>query len=76
MLLPFATFWLRIDQVCCRCYYQLRQLRLIARSLTFNAANATFEMFSKVKEIMRKYTPRMGSLKSRDGKERIPGRAV
>ena len=25
-------------------------------------------MFSKVKEITRKFTPRMGSLKSRDGK--------
>src|SRR6218665_3966377 len=25
-------------------------------------------MFSKVKEIMRKFTPRMGSLKSKDGK--------
>src|SRR6218665_617166 len=28
----------------------------------------TREMFSKVKEIMRKFSPRMGSLKSRDGK--------
>src|SRR6218665_3655458 len=26
-----------IDQVCRSCYYQLRQLRVIARSLTFNA---------------------------------------
>jgi len=29
----------------------------------------TKEMFSEVKEIMREFTPRMGSLKSRDGKE-------
>src|SRR6218665_1733143 len=28
----------------------------------------TREMFSKVKEITRKFTPKMGSLKSRDGK--------
>jgi len=31
------TFSHRIDQVCRRCYYQLKQLRVIARSLTFNA---------------------------------------
>src|SRR6218665_1457811 len=32
------TFSHHIDQVCRSCYYQLRQLRVIARSLTFNAA--------------------------------------
>src|SRR6218665_3244975 len=31
------TFSHHIDQVCRSCYYQLRQLRGIARSLTFNA---------------------------------------
>src|SRR6218665_1081802 len=32
------TFSHHIDQVCRSCYYQLRQLRVIARSLTFNVA--------------------------------------
>src|SRR6218665_350224 len=32
------TFSHHIYQVCCSCYYQLRQLRVIARSLTYNAA--------------------------------------
>src|SRR6218665_1603703 len=31
--LPFSH---HIDQVCRSCYYQLRQLRVIVRSLTFN----------------------------------------
>src|SRR6218665_1433100 len=32
------TFSHHVDQVCRSCYYQLRQLRVIAHSLTFNAA--------------------------------------
>src|SRR6218665_139596 len=34
-----------IDQVCRSCYYQLRQLRVIARSLTFNAAVSLVHAF-------------------------------
>src|SRR6218665_3858974 len=36
---PELTFSHHIDQVCRSCYYQLRQLRVIARSLTFNAVS-------------------------------------
>src|SRR6218665_3308394 len=39
------TFSHHIDQVCRSCYYQLRQLRVIARSLTFNAAVSLVHAF-------------------------------
>src|SRR6218665_124482 len=39
------TFSHHIDQVCRSCYYQLRQLRVIARSLTFNAAVSLVHVF-------------------------------
>src|SRR6218665_3855632 len=39
------TFSHHIDQVCHSCNYQLRQLRVIARSLTFNAAVSLFHAF-------------------------------
>src|SRR6218665_382965 len=39
------TFSHHIDQVCRSCYYQLRQLRVIARSLTFNAAVSPVHAF-------------------------------
>jgi len=39
------TFRHHIDQVCHSCYYQLRQLKVIARSLTFNAAVSLVHAF-------------------------------
>src|SRR6218665_2648867 len=39
------TFSHHIDQVCRSCYYQLRQLRVIARSLTSNAAVSLVHAF-------------------------------
>src|SRR6218665_2290221 len=39
------TFSHHIDQVCHSCYYQLCQLRVIARSLTFNAAVSLVHAF-------------------------------
>src|SRR6218665_556133 len=39
------TFSHHIDQLCRSCYYQLRQLRVIARSLTFNAAVSLVHAF-------------------------------
>ena len=39
------TFSHHIDQVCRSCYYRLRQLRVIARSLTFNAAVSLVHAF-------------------------------
>src|SRR6218665_3992296 len=39
------TFSHHIDQVCRSCSYQLRQLRVIARSLTFNAAASLVHAF-------------------------------
>src|SRR6218665_3824789 len=39
------TFSHHIDQVCHSCYYQLRQLRVIARSLNFNAAVSLVHAF-------------------------------
>src|SRR6218665_1983508 len=39
------TFSHHIYQVCRSCYYQLRQLRVIARSLTFNATVALVHAF-------------------------------
>src|SRR6218665_2200298 len=39
------TFSHHIDQVCLSCYYQLRQLRVIARSLTFNAVVSLVHAF-------------------------------
>src|SRR6218665_882242 len=39
------TFSHHIDQVCHSCYYQLRQLRVIACSLTFNAAVSLVHVF-------------------------------
>src|SRR6218665_2092445 len=45
LLDPELIFSHHIDQVCRSCYYQLRQLRVIARSLTFNAAVSLVRAF-------------------------------
>src|SRR6218665_2897924 len=45
LLDPELTFSHHIDQVCRSCYYQLHQLRVIARSLTFNAAVSLVHAF-------------------------------
>src|SRR6218665_578563 len=41
----FTSSGINVDQVCRSCYYQLRQLRDFARSLTFNAAVSLVHAF-------------------------------